>query len=100
MRILSVGIVRARDDSYNNATSSRRGILSCTSGALSISYRDHAPAVATIARMSIVAHRVRGIRAPTPRRLGIAVAARPGLDYDQRFGASPSWTGEMFIEAI
>ena len=50
--------------------------------------------------MSIVDHRGRGIRAPTPRRLGIAVAARPGLDYDQRFGASPSWTGEMFIEAI
>ena len=47
-------------------TNSRRGILSCTSGALSTSSRDHAPAVATMARMSSVAHRGHGIRAPTP----------------------------------
>ena len=45
----------------------QRGILFCTSGALSTSCRDHAPAVATMARRSIVAHRGRGIRAPTPQ---------------------------------
>ncbi len=47
--------------------SSRRGISSCTSGALSTSCRDHAPAVATMARRSSAAHRGRGIRAPTRR---------------------------------
>ena len=63
----------------------RRGILSCTSGALSTSCRDHSPAVATMARRSIVVHRGGGIRAPTPRgplepsRDGIAGRARdPG----------------------
>ena len=45
-----------------------RGIVSCTSGARSTSCRDHAPAVATMARRSSVAHRGRGIRAPTPLR--------------------------------
>ena len=54
---------------------SRRGILSCTLGALSTSCRDHAPAVATMARRSIVAHRGRGIRAPTPC-VGAAQACR------------------------
>ena len=41
------------------------------------SCRDHAPAVATMARRSIVAHRGRGIRAPTQRR-GPACAGRGG----------------------
>ena len=60
-------------------TNSRRGILSCTSGARSTSCRDHAPAVATMARMSSVAHRGRGIRAPTPI-LGVARRAFRQLD--------------------
>ena len=53
--------------SPSQPANSRRGILSCTLGARSTSCRDHAPAVATMARRSIVTHRGRGIRAPTPR---------------------------------
>ena len=62
------------------SASSRRGISSCTSGALSTSCRDHAPAVATMARRSSAAHRGRGIRAPTPRR---------GLTSSRRTGSRP-----------
>ena len=34
------------------------------------------------------------------RTLDEILAARPGLDYDWRYGSSADWTANMFIEAV
>jgi hypothetical protein len=55
-----------------------------------VRYRD----MVTIIRDRIAALKERG------QTLAQIKAAKPTLDYDSRFGASPDWSGEDFIEAV
>jgi glyoxylase-like metal-dependent hydrolase (beta-lactamase superfamily II) len=55
-----------------------------------VRYRD----MLTIIRDRIAALEERG------QTLAQIKAAKPTLDYDSRFGASPGWTGDDFIEAV